>query len=124
MDLMKQASPDICVKIDALARRFLKQCGYKITNFNDKRQTNRVINRLERNGKELTHRQLNKDIQNVYFWYELVDKNDHTNVFRKSEVLHFRFNQMEYDPNAQTESFEVDPHILEMMIKEMKEGGV
>lgn len=121
MDLMEQAPQEICNKIDVLGRRFLKQCGYKITNFNDKRQVNRVLNRMDRNGKELTHRQFNKDMQNIYFWYELVDKNNHKNVFRKSDVLHFTFNEMDYVPETETESFEVDPYILQKMIEE---GGV
>lgn len=123
MDLMEQAPDMVCKKIDALGRRFLKECGYKITNFNDKRQTNRVINRMERNGKELTHRQYNHDLQNIYFWYELVDKKDHRNVYRKSEVLHFKINETEIN-GGETETFEVDPNILEKMIQEMKEGGV
>ena len=63
MDLMEQAPQEICNKIDVLGRRFLKQCGYKITNFNDKRQVNRVLNRMDRNGKELSLAQLATELK-------------------------------------------------------------
>ena len=117
MDLMLRAPEEICTKIDALSRRFLKSCGYKITNYNDKRQRNRVLNRLERNGKELTHRQVNAEDKSIYFWFELVDIKDHTKVYRKSDVLHFTFNEMQYNGEESGEELEVNLDILQKMLE-------
>lgn len=118
MNLMEQAPEEICNKIDAMCKRFLKSCGYKLVNCKDNRQCNRIINRMKRNEKELTYRQITAKDGSIYFWFELVEAGNHEKVSRKSEILHFTFNKMDYNANDQSEQIEVDPMILERMIKE------
>ena len=86
MGLMEQAPKRVCEAIDALARRFLKECGYKITNFTDNRQLNRIKNRLERNNKELVHTERRLENGNIAFWYTLFDTK-RKEVVRESEIL-------------------------------------
>ena len=86
MGLMERAPRRVCEAIDALARRFLKECGYKIENFTDKRQINRVKNRLERNHKELVHTEKRLENGNIAFWYTLFDT-ERKEVVRESKIL-------------------------------------
>ncbi len=123
MDLMKQAPVRVCEAVDALAKRFLKECGYKITNFTDQRQLNRIKNRMERNGKELVHTQKSMANGNIAFWYTLMDKRTDS-VCRESKVLiiePLKFTVTEEELNQVDEKFTMP---LEMFKELIAKGEV
>lgn len=123
MGLMEQAPTRVCEAIDALARRFLKECGYKITDFNDKRRLNRIKNRLERNHKELVHEEKVLENGNTAIWFTLWDT-ETKSVYRYSKVLiiePLKFTITEERLEEQEQSFTMP---LETFKQYIKEGGV
>ena len=118
MDLMKQAPVRVCEAVDALAKRFLKECGYKIDNFTDKRQLNRIKNRMERNSKELVHTQKQLENGNIAFWYSLMDTKTNS-VYRESKVLiiePLKFTVTEEELNQVDETFTMPIEMFKEMI--------
>lgn len=102
--------------IDALGKRFLKECGYKITNLNDSRQLARVRNKLERNKKELVYRNKEVNGKEIYFWFELIEKDNDSNILRTSQRLHFTFPELMIGEKEEVESFEVNIDALNAVL--------
>ena len=118
MDIMQRAPIRVCEAVDALARRFLKECGYKIDNFTDKRQLNRVKNRLERNNKELVHTQKTLENGNIAFWYTLFDTK-RKEVVRESKILiiePIKFTVTEQEINQEEETFTMPIEMFKKII--------
>ena len=120
MGLIDQAPKRVCEAIDALARRFLKECGYKITDFTDKRAVNRVKNRLARNNKELLHTEEKLENGNIAFWFTLLDTKNKC-VYRESKILIIepvKFTITEEELNKEEESFTIPVEAFKRYIEE------
>lgn len=120
MGLMEQAPKRVCEAIDALARRFLKECGYKIESFTDKRQLNRVKNRLERNNKELVHTERRLENGDIAFWYTLFDTK-RKEVIRESQILIIQPNKFtikEEELNEEEETLKIPVEAFKRYIEE------